>query len=114
MGVAHLDRARVRIIGVCVVEVDEPLAGTDRRPEQELHLTALSRQVAEAALVVDLTLHAHMSPKRADAMLQVVTRAAQPDEIRFDVVPGLAPKFSVVSVNSAPQVTALTRLPGVL
>lgn len=54
---ADLDRARVGVLGIRVMQVDESLARTDGRPKQILDLAAFSRQLAEAPLVVSLALH---------------------------------------------------------
>jgi hypothetical protein len=39
------------------MQMDVPLAGTDPHPEQVLHFTALPREVAERAFIVDGTFH---------------------------------------------------------
>jgi hypothetical protein len=50
------------------MQMDEPLAGTDSDPEEVLHLTALSGEVAEAPLVVHGALHArYVADGTADA-----------------------------------------------
>ena len=43
-------------------------------------------------------------------MRRVVARSAQPGQVGFHVIPGLAAKFSVVRVNPGAELAALTGL----
>jgi hypothetical protein len=91
------------------MEMDQPLAGTDGRPEEVLHLTALSREVAERALVVDRTLHGELVPLAPDVVRLIVTPTAQPDQVLGHVSPTLRAVDAVVDVDARAHVTGCRR-----
>lgn len=81
--------AGVRIFRVDVVQVDQTLARPDDLTEEIRQRAAVSRQVAEAALIVDLSFHPE---KRRDsngriAILEPRIRLAPCHANRRDVVP---------------------------
>jgi hypothetical protein len=96
------------------MEMDQPLAGTDGRPEEVLHLTALSREVAERALVVDRTLHGELVPLAPDVVRLIVTPTAQPDQVLGHVSPTLRAVDAVVDVDARAHVTEPAQGAGVL
>ncbi len=57
VGVANLDGAGVRIIGVGVMPVDQTPAWPDLYSEEQADGALLTRQLAEGTLVVNLSLH---------------------------------------------------------
>jgi hypothetical protein len=81
-----------------VVEMDQPLAGTDGWAEEVLDFTALSREVAEAPLVVHGTFHAVLVPLRPDVMRLIVAPTAQPHEVFGHVSPTLGAVDAVMDV----------------
>ena len=113
MGVADLDGARVRVPGISVMKVDQTLAGTDGRPEQELDFTALSREAAKGTLVINRAIHHSKVPDASDTVGLIVAGTTQPDEILQGVC-FVDPVLAMMNVNARTHVAEPAQGPRVL
>ena len=117
---AHLHRARVRVLGVYVVVMDQAGADAHGLPEEEANGAVVARELAPSLSEVDRSLHWPSREKRYRWMRPACTPSWQmrqrlkPEKILRHVITPLAPELKMVWISPRSELAQLARLPGVL